>query len=554
MKLRIIFWAVLGLTLSVPLMEGASWAARRDRDLYLSAKKEYDLLNKVKVTTENRRRWEALVNRFQKISQDMPQSPYADDALFFAGKIYQELYRLDRQERTLDQAIKNWRGLLARYPKSPRAQEARYELGLSYEEGKGDTAEAQRHYQTLIEKYPRGHWAGQARARVDAIKKIEEEKKESSLQSNGQPGKILLTQVRHTSSQSYTRVTMELSTEIRYETRVLKEDPSKGLPPRIYVDLFGARLAMDANQPIPVQDGLLRQVRVGQFSQDVVRVVLDMKSLSDYKAFLLPDPYRLVVDIQGQREGEALAAIGKKTEAAPLPKSKPVGTALRKIVLDPGHGGKDPGAIGVGGVAEKEIVLSVAKKLAKKLKKDLGIEVVLTREDDTFIALEDRTAIANAENADLFISLHVNASPNPDARGIETYYLNNTDDEAAIRMAARENATSRRSVTDLQFILSDLIQNSKLEESIALAHHLQSSIVSHMGRKYGEVKDLGVKKALFYVLVGAHMPCVLLEMFFITSKTEGRLLARQSYQDAVVEALFKGIQKYNESTLMVKNL
>ncbi len=210
--------------------------------------------------------------------------------------------------------------------------------------------------------------------------------------------------------------------------------------------------------------------------------------------------------------------------------------------------------MGVGGIAEKDIVLSIAKKLAKKLKREMGIEVVLTRQTDSFIPLEDRTAIANAEDADLFISLHVNSSPNPHARGIETYYLNNTDDEAAIRLAARENGTSRRGISDLQFILSDLTQNSKLEDSITLAHRIHSSIVSQMGQKHGEVKDLGVKKALFYVLVGAHMPSVLVELFFITNKTEARALTRQAYQDTIVDALYDGIKKYHQSTLVVKNL
>jgi N-acetylmuramoyl-L-alanine amidase len=436
-----------------------------------------------------------------------------------------------------------------------RGEEVRYALGLGYEEGESHTGEARSPYRALIEKYPRSKLAAQARTRLDAIKKNEKEKRDRSKASNGDAGKVLLTQIRHTSSLSYTRVIMELSTQTRYETGILKEEPSRGLPPRIYVDLLGARLAMESNQPIRVQDGLLRQVRVGQFNPDVVRVVLDMKSLANHSTFLLPDPYRLVIDIEGRKEEEVLAAIEKKADRAPSPKSKkPPPPTLRKIVLDPGHGGKDPGAIGIGGVAEKDIVLRVAKKLAKKLKKEIGIEVVLTREEDTFIALEDRTAIANAENADLFISLHVNSSPSPKARGIETYYLNNTDDEASIRLAARENATSRRSITDLQFILSDLIQNSKLEDSITLAHQLQSSIVSHVGRKYRDVKDLGVKKTLFYVLVGAHMPSVLVEMFFVTNRVEGRLLAREAYQNAIVDALVEGIKKYNESILLVKNL
>ncbi|MBI2087694.1 MAG: N-acetylmuramoyl-L-alanine amidase [Deltaproteobacteria bacterium] len=364
----------------------------------------------------------------------------------------------------------------------------------------------------------------------------------------------LLTRIRHTSSQSYTRVTMELSTEVPYEIHFLKEDASRQLPPRLYVDLLQTRLRMDPTQPIVVQDRLLRQVRVGQFAPGVVRVVLDLRSVSSHRAFLLPDPSRLVVDINAGANGRETAALEKPRGLPPPPKPKVPAPGLRKIVLDPGHGGKDPGAIGVGGVAEKDIVLSLAKKLAKKLKQEMGVKVVLTRQDDTFIPLEDRTAIANAEEADLFVSLHVNASPNANLRGMETYYLDNTNDEASILLAARENGTSRRNISDLQFILSDLTQNSKLEDSVTLAHRIHSSLASHMGQRYGDVKDLGVKKALFYVLVGARMPSVLLEMFFITNKHEGRALAQKAYQDAIVEGLFQGIKKYQESLVVVKNL
>ncbi|MGH9896496.1 MAG: N-acetylmuramoyl-L-alanine amidase, partial [bacterium] len=299
-------------------------------------------------------------------------------------------------------------------------------------------------------------------------------------------GRPLLQQIRHISSDSYSRVIMDLSAEVRYETHILREDPLKDLPPRIYVDLHGARLAMDAVQPIVLQDRLLRQVRVGQFSPEVVRVVLDMKSLRDHKAFLLPDPYRLVIDVQGDGERTVGPPLAKGKGAPPAKKVVPAG--LRKIVLDPGHGGKDTGAIGVGGLTEKRIVLSLARKLAVKLRKEMGVEVVLTRKNDSFLHLEDRTAIANAENADLFVSLHTNASPNRRARGIETYYLDNADDEGSRRLAARENGVSRRNVSDLQFILSDLVQNHKLEDSVALAHHLQSSLVHQIAQRDGGVR------------------------------------------------------------------
>jgi N-acetylmuramoyl-L-alanine amidase len=347
---------------------------------------------------------------------------------------------------------------------------------------------------------------------------------------------------------------MVLSQEVRYEIRRLKRDSSKGLPPRIYVDLFGARLGMESKEPVVVQDQLLRQVRVGQFTPDVVRVVLDMTSLRGHNAFLLPDPPRLVIDLQGDKAQDPLPPIDKTKRSIPQGKATIPMPGIRKIVLDPGHGGKDPGAIGVGGIAEKDIVLSVAKKLAKKLTKEMGIQVVLTRNDDRFVPLEDRTAIANAEDADLFISLHTNASHNAEAKGLETYYLDNTNDEAAIRLAARENGTSKRNISDLQFILSDLTQNLKLEDSITLAHRLHGSLVTDMGRRLGEVRDLGVKKALFYVLVGARMPSVLVEMFFITNKMEGRAMAQPVHQDAVVDALYQGIQKYNQTALASKTL
>jgi len=369
-----------------------------------------------------------------------------------------------------------------------------------------------------------------------------------------QPGKAVLSQIRYASTESRTRVTLELSSEVRFETHALKEDASKGLPPRIYVDLMGSRLGADAKQPISIQDGFLRQVRAAQFSPEVVRVVLDMSSVGSYRTSVLSDPYRLVVDIQGRENGDRAALAEKKKEPAPEAKTaKAPVPGLRKIVIDPGHGGKDPGAIGIGGIAEKDIVLNVAKKLALKLKKEMSVEVVLTRNDDSFVDLKDRTAIANAEQADLFISLHVNASPNADARGLETYYLDNTTDEAANRLAARENAVARGSVTDIQFILSDMIQNFKLEDSITLANRLHASVVSQVGRRYGEVRDLGVKKALFYVLVGARMPSVLVELFFVTHKSEGRALAKDGYQDAIAEALFDGIRKYQESAQVVKN-
>jgi N-acetylmuramoyl-L-alanine amidase len=363
--------------------------------------------------------------------------------------------------------------------------------------------------------------------------------------------------VRVVPSDNGTRVLMEVSRPVRYEVGRLAEDRSRALPPRIYVDIFGAAVALDSLEPLKVQGSEVQQVRVGQFTRDTVRVVLDMNAVREPTAFLLPQPFRVVLDIPGRKSaGPAETARAKAAPgvAVRAENSRLQPPGIRKIVLDPGHGGKDPGAIGVGGLAEKDIVLEVAKKLAVKLKREMGVEVVLTRTDDRFVALEDRTAMANAEDADLFISLHMNASPNPDARGIETYYLDNTTDEASIRLAARENSTSRKNISDLQFILSDMTQNLKLEDSVSLAHRLQSSVVSTLTPHMRDVRDLGVKKALFYVLVGARMPSVLVEMLFITHREEGAAMAHNRLQDAMVEALYDGIQQYHRGILAVRTL
>jgi N-acetylmuramoyl-L-alanine amidase len=451
-----------------------------------------------------------------------------------------------------------------------------------------------------LPQVPKSDATGQSKSSLSSNDKASQTLENNASSSGSE--KPRLTGVTFVSTISYTRVALDVSRQVRYEIHQLPGDPAKGLPPRIYIDIFGAQLGMDGKEAVKVDDGVVRQVRVGQFSPEVVRAVIEVTNVRDHKLFELAEPYRLVIDVQGQKNTETLASVersktppaitsqGQKknevvasvepskpiippspveqnktvTPALPVERSKPVPSAvketkppmvgIRKIVLDPGHGGKDPGAIGVDGVAEKDIVLKIAKKLAARIRKDPGVQVVLTRKDDRFVSLEDRTAIANAEDADLFISLHMNAASSGEARGLETYYLDNTTDEASMRLAASENSTSRRNISDLQFILSDMTQNMKLEDSVTLAHRLHDSLVGSMSQKLGEVKDLGVKKALFYVLVGARMPSVLLEMFFITNKSEGRAMQQEDYQDSVVEALYDGIQKYQESTLAAKTL
>lgn len=214
-----------------------------------------------------------------------------------------------------------------------------------------------------------------------------------------------------------------------------------------------------------------------------------------------------------------------------------------KVVLDPGHGGSDPGASGY--AVEKYVTLAIANRLAERIRERLDVDVVLTRTGDETLELKDRTAIANAERADLFVSIHANASPREAASGIETYLLDDTTDRATLRLAAMENQTPvarpRKGQTDLVYILSDLVQGGKVEESDALARAIQRGLVGNMRRRYSDVVDLGVKRGPFYVLVGAHMPCVLVETAFLTNPIEGRRLADEDFQDAVAEGIYAGI-------------
>jgi len=338
--------------------------------------------------------------------------------------------------------------------------------------------------------------------------------------------KARLTGVRFLSSANYTRVILDLTGRVKFTINTLAASPKRRLPPRIYMDLVGARLTARRHR-VDVKDRLVQRIRLGQFKENVVRVVLDLKYPGNHDAVLLANPHRLMVDVE--RRGGS----GDRGQLA-----------VRKIVLDPGHGGKDPGAVGAGGLREKDVVLRVARKLAPLLRRRMGADVVLTRNTDVFIPLKGRTAMANAEQADLFLSIHANASHNRRAGGLETYYLDKTTDEATMKLAARENGTARRNLTDLQIMLSDLKLNVYLPDSISLASHLQSSLVKTTRPHYSRAKDLGVKKGLFYVLVGARMPAALAELFFVSNRREARALKRPEFQNAIAGGLFQGIKNY----------
>ncbi|MHB8418649.1 MAG: N-acetylmuramoyl-L-alanine amidase [Myxococcales bacterium] len=235
----------------------------------------------------------------------------------------------------------------------------------------------------------------------------------------------------------------------------------------------------------------------------------------------------------------------RQAGAAPggIPLAVQMGLAVRRVVIDAGHGGHDSGAIGPGGTREKDVTLAIALKLAEDLRAK-GLEVLLTRDGDRFVSLEERARFANEHKADLFVSLHANANTDRRQRGVETYFLNVTSDRYAIRLAARENQASERSVSDLQLILADLATKSNVEESHQLADRVQRSLVDGLAGKQQRERNLGVKHALFYVLLGVKMPAILVESAFVSNPAEEKRLASGLFQDEVARDVAAGIEKF----------
>ena len=367
----------------------------------------------------------------------------------------------------------------------------------------------------------------------------------------------LVTEVRYWSNPDYTRIAITLDRDVPYEYHQLKKDPSGKLPPRLYLDLKGARLAKGIKD-VPIGDGLLKVARVGQYRADTVRIVLDIDTIKDFKIFPLSDPARIIIDVKGERRTEISRIQETIHAAASLEEGIKVRDSeekistptifkpgkIRRIVVDPGHGGHDPGATGPDGSREKDVVLDIGLKLARKLKDELGIDVVMTRSTDVFIPLEERTAIANKVNADLFVSIHANASLNKSASGIETYYLNLAKTEKAARVAARENNTYLEKVSLLQAILFDLMANYKLNDSARLADEVQKSLCKKVTKQYPGTKNLGVKQGPFYVLVGATMPSILVETAFISNQNEVTRLKDPEFQDTTASGIIDGIKGY----------
>lgn len=570
--------------------------AQSAKQQYMAADSCYKRLRNTPVRRQTASAWLNCINRYESIYQSHPKSSWAPAGMYKASELYLKLSRLSNNLIYKDRA----RDLLARiknnYPKSAYSGRARI-LQKSIAVHPDHLRSPVRHIKSrkqatrnnrLIEKFNRAQSISPSKnlktkpaGNATAKKSFPDEKKikkntaprpaslkrtESSMEDEG--GDARVTSLRFWSNPEYTRIVINASQDRTYGHRLLKKDPSINKPfQRLYVDIDQAKLANGVAEHTPINDNLLSQARAGQYLPHTVRVVVDIKSFENYKIFSLKDPFRIVIDVWGKGSNgggpKADPRIEARPDGSPPHKTARITTenlkssdiarqlalGVKKIVIDPGHGGPDPGAPGyIKGVWEKDIVLKLATNLAEKLRDRLGCTVVLTRSKDRKLTLEERTAIANTERADLFISLHCNAARNKNLAGFETYILNLATDDQAIAVAARENATSKKNISDLEYILSDLMKHAKIEESTRLASDVHKSMVKGMSKKHSKINDLGVKQAPFYVLLGARMPSILIETSFISNKRECKRLMTKSYRDDICNAITDGVEKYINAT------
>jgi N-acetylmuramoyl-L-alanine amidase len=666
--------------------------------------------------------YDRVIEAFRKVYHLAPTSTRADASVLAVGDLLTAQARLNGDEKGFRSAIGQYQFLTREYPGSKYRFEALLSIGQIYREDLGDDDAAKATFEEFLKQYPRHNLAENAKA---ALKDMADEAKHPNRSSKSEvasksreitrqiideesdsaaPEKTisakhrklpLVTSVRYWSTPDYTRIAIDLDDEVKYEAGRV---PS---PDRIYFDLYNSRLASELiGKSYDIEDGLLKKVRVAQYKSNMARVVLEVDNLAEYSAFLLPNPYRLIIDVHGRKsasqietasargsnsddrsnsltgvaqprttkhvqtkttsiaikneaqdgDGEkpresvstnasvkapaippraevplqssdlglaeisALSEDPQQVKATSKPTSGPVvqnvvqresekkvsetavpstapqiaskaspksrrkksiatastgheavptadgdlsliralGLKIGRIVVDAGHGGHDTGTIGSNGLLEKDLVLDVALRLGKLLEQKLGADVVYTRQDDTFIPLETRTAIANQNQADLFISIHANSSRDASARGVETYYLNFTRSPEALEVAARENAVSDTSVHELQDLVKKIALKEKIDESREFAVTVQRALYSGEASKNPGVRDRGIKKAPFIVLIGANMPSILAEISFVSNPTDERKLRTPEYRQRIAESLYRGIARYAQGLSGVK--
>ena len=762
---------MLALLAAQPVYARAHHSDAWAREHFAAAERMREALNGRPPTDRTRRDYQRVVNAYREVYLGAPTSTKADPSVVAVAETLVEMGRRFEDDKILNKAIDQYKFLRREYPGSKYRADGLFTVAEIYKDDLNNSDAARATFQEFLRHYAHNRLADDARQAILEIDQEAQSEKAGESQrgagktqqqkaaksagasvenqvspaasiaasikdgspKDGSPvsrGRLpRVTGIRHWSTPDYTRVAIDLEGDVKFSSQRI------ATPARIFFDLNGTKLASTmVGKSFDVDDGFLKKVRVAQFAPGRTRVVLEVDNLSDYDAFLLPNPYRLIIDIHSKTgvarhkdTGEGSAADPQSADAAKtaaqtessslvskagvskagdsnaadsnsadtkasvltpvasaetagmeagvskvamasgaevanghlksqtavvkkvvdaddgddnsagiqasatakqrgrgtkkklvsardsglaskkvidngpdndldndpelnshvsnagrgnaadsrhrgaaralasgrpglasdlsIREAKPtasgdrsliraLGLKIGKIVIDPGHGGHDTGTIGPNGLEEKDLVLEVGRRLGNLLETRLGAEVVYTRKDDTFIPLETRTAIANQARADLFVSIHANSSHDAAARGVETYYLNFTSSPEALEVAARENAVSEKSIYELQDLVKKIAMKEKIEESREFAGDVQSSLHSGLALKSPAIRDRGVKKAPFIVLIGANMPSILAEISFVSNPTDEHRLATSEYRSRIAESLYRGIAKY----------
>lgn len=514
---------------------GAQTAAARYRALLA----EEGRLSKSEAATAEDFR--AVINRYWNFVRRYPRSGYADNALWQAANLSGDAFRRFNQARDKYRAVQL--------------------------------------FQWLRDQYPHSRFQAKASAHIEQLETIAAAAAPTTTPALPD---TTIRAVHREVLPGVVRVTVELDREVAFYQERLDG------PARLFFDLRGTKAVPSlVDATFRYDSDIVRHIRFGRHPNSTTRIVLDLENVGRYSVFTLYNPYRIVIDAERASAPASTAASARQPPAPPAPNApvspaaalagnepdapeiagKPLppsanssgkfsvarqlGLGVSRIVIDAGHGGRDPGASAFG-ISEAELVLDVSLRLEKLLQQQPGIEVVLTRRTNEYVPLHARTELANRESADLFLSVHANASANASARGVETYFLNFALNPQAEAVAARENAASGKTMSSLPGIIKTIALNSKLNESRDFAASIQRSLVRGMRQGNKSLKDLGVKQAPFMVLIGAAMPSVLAEISFVTNRQEARLLKLPGYRQRIAESLLAGILRYQQSLKKVQ--
>jgi N-acetylmuramoyl-L-alanine amidase len=525
---------------------------------------------------------------YRFLLREYPASRHAPDAMLVCAKLQRD------QLADYVGANQTYKDFLRRFPRSPRKREA--------QEGVAELALLENSAKPSIDKDKSTSEAATAQAVVLPPDESTDAPSPTASHSVGIPR---LRRIRSAVTEDSTRVTIDLEDVVHYNSGRLEN------PERIFFDLREARLSSEVAREVTrenanVDGAVLTAIRVAQNQAGVVRIVLNVNRVKEYVASISQNPPQLLIDLyrkqpppailkiarashnssnihettdlRGAAAGSIEPALDGKSDTlvrsaqtvrvsktsksdldqpaiAPQPThdgqstlTRALGLKIGRIVIDAGHGGHDTGTIGPTGLMEKDLCLDVALRLGKIIKQRLpGAEVVLTRSDDSFIPLEERTAIANEAHADLFISIHANSSQDHGARGIETYYLNLKGSPEAMEVAARENAVANVGIHDLEDLVKKITRNEKIGESKDFAEDIQASLSQRVQKANKTVKNRGVRKAPFVVLIGADMPSILTEISFLSNPADEQLLKQPENRQRVAEGLYQGVASYLQS-------